>query len=216
MTRLRVLLILLAIVAIVVIAGAVQGRGSPRTTPTPAVTVVAALTPPPGATAGRTPVIVPTPAIPLPTCPAQMVPQVDNLGRYGFCTPVGWGAYNENNSLPLTQILKPRPGGNPILLPTEFDRIQIAINLNVGAPSSPPADCQAAPNDTISGLPAHHCAATLDPNQNPYRGVRVEFWRIDLSANRAFYITAIVGADASPEDQALISTIVHLVRPPQS
>ena len=58
--------------------------------------------------------ILPTRVIPLPKgCPPQTAPQIDNVNRYGFCTPVGWGAYNNNNSQALTLLMRPRPGGNP-------------------------------------------------------------------------------------------------------
>lgn len=165
------------------------------------------------ATVKATALVVPTPAIPLPSCPAGMAAQVDNAARYGFCVPVGWGDWNDNNSQPVTQILKPKPGGNPIILPTEFSRIVIVIALNATPPSNLPAACQGAPNDTVNGLHAHQCNATLNPAQNPYHGVQARYWLIDLPNKRTFYITAVIAAGAAPQDQALVNTIVHQVRP---
>jgi hypothetical protein len=169
----------------------------------------------PGADA---PLVVPTPVIPLPrSCPTNSIPQVDNPARYGYCTPAGWGAYNNNNSNDSTQVIKPRPGGSPVLQPTEFDRIQIVVNLNTQSPGdSVPADCKGPPNDTIDGLATHHCTAPLNPNSNPYHATRAEFWQIELFEGKRFYMTAFVPPDATPEDDATIDLIAHNVKPPGS
>jgi hypothetical protein len=170
----------------------------------------------PGATPAPTQIVVPTPAIPLPRgCPQNTVPQVDNPARYGFCTPTGWGAYNDNNSQPLTLIMKPRAGGSPVLQPTDFDRIQILVALNAPAQTQPP-DCQGPPNDSIDGLATHHCAATINPDTNPYKASRAEFWQVDLFGGRQFNITALLTDDVDPSDVALMNDVVHAVKPPSS
>jgi hypothetical protein len=193
---------------------ALFGRGGSATS-TPSATAVASATAGASSTAApsKTPLVVPTAAIALPQCPPSVVPEVDNPARYGFCVPTGWGAYNENNSLPLTELLRPHPGdANPVILPTDFSRIQIVIALNTSPPTNPPAECAGPANDTIAGLPAHHCTASLDPAQNPYHANEAQFWRIELPQNRSFYITA-QSDNATADDLKTITAIVHLVKP---
>jgi hypothetical protein len=177
---------------------------------------------PAGAAAGAssTPqgIVVPPPAIALPKdCPNDAAPQVDNMDRYGFCTPVGWGAYNNNNSLKITLIMKPMPNsGPPVLEPTDFDRIQILVALDTDPPQQEPAACKGPPNDSIDGLATHHCTATVDPNANPYHAVLAHYWTVDLANNQHFYMTALVGAGVTDEDNKTIDTIVHSVKPPSA
>jgi hypothetical protein len=161
-------------------------------------------------------IVQPTPVIPLPkTCPPQTAAQVDNAARYGFCTPVGWGAYNENNTLAPTLIMLPRPGSNPILMPTDFDRIKLIIFLDFPLTGDLPGQCRESANDSINGMATHHCTAPLDPSTNPYHGVRQEYWIGDLVNGQHFDITAIIDADASDDEQAMVNTIVHSVTPPK-
>jgi hypothetical protein len=160
-------------------------------------------------------IVVPTPAIPLPRgCPANTAPQVDNPGLYGFCTPVGWGAYNDNNSTALTLVMKPRPGGSPVLLPSDVDRIQLLIALNGPSQPQTPPGCGGPPNDSIDGVATHHCTADINPNNNPYRASRAEFWMIDLFGGKQFNITALIADDVDPDDIALMNQVVHSVKPP--
>jgi hypothetical protein len=163
-------------------------------------------------------VVAPTPAIALPkSCPENTIPQVNNPAKYGFCTPSGWGAWNDNNQNPLTQIIKARVGDSPVLQVTDFDRIQIVVTLNTSSPGdSAPAECRGAPNDSIDGLAAHHCTAALNPDTNPYHAVRAEFWIIDSFQNRRFYMTALIPADATPDDDATVNMIAHNVKPPSA
>lgn len=221
MTRLRVGLVLVAIVLAVAVLGAIQGHGGSATSTPTAVSQASPVVPTSGAsspaadgaTPAATPIVVPKPAIALPQCPPQVVPEVDNPARYGFCVPTGWGALNENNSVPVTSIVRPHPGDtNPVLLPTDFSRTQIVITLNTGAPANAPADCAGAPNDMIAGFPAHHCTAPLDPTKNPYSANEAQFWRIELPQGKSFYITAL-SDNATPDDLTTISGIVHLVKP---
>jgi hypothetical protein len=207
MNRLRILLLFLAVVGALVVISVVTSRPKkPGQTP---VAAVASGTPAGG-------LVQPTPIIPLPkTCPPQTAAQVDNAARYGFCTPVDWGAYNENNSLAVTLIMLPRPGSNPILMPTDFDRIKILIALDLPAPADLPGECKGPANDSIAGLATHHCTATLDPAANPYHGVRAEYWITDVFGDQKFPITAIIDADATDEEQAMVGTIVHSVTPPR-
>ncbi len=160
--------------------------------------------------------VIPTPAIPPPKdCPPNAAPQVDNVDKYGFCTPIGWGAYNNNNSLKLTLIMKPLPNsGPPALLPTDFDRIQILIALDTEPPETVPDACKGAPNDSIDGLATRHCTVTLDPTKNPYQAVQAQYWTIDLANDRKFYIQALARDGVSDEDHQAIDTIVHTLNPP--
>jgi len=211
-------LILVAIViAIAVFSTIISNSGGAKAppksaasvSPTTAASTVAAS----GSTASATPLVVPTAAIALPACPAQSVPQVDNPARYGFCVPPGWAAFNSNNADPVTQIFKPYPGDpNPVILQTDFTRIQIVIALNTAAPTNPPADCLGAPNDTIAGFPVHHCTAALDATQNPYHANEAQYWRIELPQGKSFYITSL-SANAAQADLTSLSGIVHLVKP---
>jgi hypothetical protein len=211
-------LILLAAIGVVIILAVAllprifAGGSSSRATATP--TTQAAAFP-----ASRTPTFtVPTPAIPVPkSCPPDTVPGVDNSDRYGFCIPTGWGAWNNNNSIPTTQIIKARQGDSPILQPTDFDRIQVVVSLDTGPPGDAvPADCKGAPNDAIDGLAAHHCTAALNPDNNPYHATKAGFWMIDLFGNRRFYMTALFGGDTTPDDDAVVDMVVHNVKPPGS
>jgi hypothetical protein len=176
-----------------------------------AATVAGASPPPPT-------IAVPTPAIALPKdCPPDSAAQVDNIDKYGFCTPLGWGAYNNNNTQKLTLIMKPKPNsGPPVLEPTDFDRIQIIIALDTDPPQTEPAACKGAPNDAIDGLATHHCTQPLDPSSNPYQAVRAEYWTVDLANDRHFYMTALVGDGVTDEDNQMINTIVHALKPPAS
>lgn len=223
MTRLRAALILLAIVIVVVVFGTVVGHGgSAKTTPTatPVPTLPATASPTAGAaesaaqpTASQTAIVVPTPAIALPQCPPAVVPAVDNPGRYGFCIPPGWGAYNDNNADTVTQLLRPHAGDtNPVLLPTDFARIQIVIALNTAAPTNLPADCTGAANDSIDGFPTHHCTAPLDASKNPYHANEAQFWHVELPSGKSFYITS-QSANATQDDLSTINIIIHLVKP---
>jgi len=209
MNRLRGLLLLFVVVGALLLVGVLATH--PDSTKRSVSTAV------PGPTdASSGGVVQPTPAIPLPkTCPPQTAAQVDNAARYGFCTPVGWGAYNENNTLAATLIMLPRPGSSPILMPTDFDRIKILIALNLTSPANVPAGCSESPNDSINGLATHHCTATLDPATNPYHGVRGEYWVVELANDQKFVITAIIDADATDDEQAMVPTIVHSVTPPK-
>jgi len=192
-----------------------QGLHGPSQSPAKASTTPVSAQASPGAGA---PLVAPTPAIPLPkSCPENTLPQVDNPARYGFCTPAGWGAWNNNNQIETTQLIKARQGDTPIILPTDFDRIQILVNLNTANPGdSAPPECRGAPNDSIDGLATHHCSAPLDPENNPYHANRAEFWMVDLFQDRRFYMTALIPADATPDDDATINLIVHSVKPPGS
>jgi hypothetical protein len=209
-------LVIIGVIALVVVFQGSRGRetgGGSAGTATPRPTQAAAV--PSDASPTPTPLVVPTPAIPLPrSCPPNTAAQVDNPGLYGFCTPLGWGAYNNNNSLPITLLMKPRPGGNQVLQPTDFDRIQLLVALNAPQPQNVPGDCNTAANDSIDGLATHHCATAIDPSANPYKAVRAEFWAIDLFQDKKFYITALIGDDVSPQDVDLMNQVVHAVKPP--
>jgi hypothetical protein len=208
----RVGIALAGLVLLLIVLVSLRGRqddparaGAPSATPT-------ATAAPAQASQG---VVVPTPVIPLPKgCPPQTAPQIDNVDRYGFCTPVGWGAFNENNSLALTLLMRPRPGGNPILLPTDFDRMVVVMALDTSAPQDEPGECKGPPNDAIAGLAAHHCTAPLNPDTNVYHGVEAQFWTIDLFGDKKFYATATIGADATAEDRTNIAQIAHSIQPP--
>ncbi len=162
--------------------------------------------------------VVPTPAIPPPKdCPPDSAPQVDNIDKYGFCTPIGWGSYNNNNSQKLTIIMKPLPNsGPPVLLPTDFDRIQILINLDTDPPADEPSACKGAPNDSIDNLATHHCTQPLNADSNPYHAVLAHYWTIDLANNRHFYMTALERDGVSDADRQTIDTIVHALKPPSA
>jgi hypothetical protein len=159
-----------------------------------------------------------TAAIPLPkSCPDNTIPGVNNIAKYGFCTPAGWGAWNNNNQVPLTQIIQARYSDNPVLQVTDFDRVRIVVFLNTGAPGdSVPAECRGAPNDSIDGLATHHCEAALNPDQNPYHAVRADYWIVDLYGNQQFNMTAFLPPDATPDDDAAVNLIVHNVKPPSA
>lgn len=197
-----------AFVAVLLLRGRDNGKGAAsQTQATATPQAAAALTP--------TPLVIPAPAIPVPhDCPSNTAPGVDNPDRYSFCTPIGWGSYNENNSMKETLLMKPRPGGSPVIEPTEFDRIQILVALDSGAPIDEPADCQGPPNDSIGGWAAHHCSATLNPDTNPYHASTADFWTIDLAQDRKFYMTAQLGGDVSADDIALVNSVAHAVHPP--
>jgi len=209
MNRLRFFLLFLVVVGAVLVISVLTAHPDSSK---PSASTAAAV--PSDASSGG--VVQPTPAIPLPkTCPPQTASQVDNAARYGFCTPVGWGAYNENNTLAATLIMLPRAGSNPILMPTDFDQIKILVALDFTPLANVPAGCSESPNDSINGLATHHCTATLDPATNPYHGVRGEYWVVELANDQKFVITAIIDADATDDEQAMVPTIVHSVTPPK-
>jgi hypothetical protein len=204
----RSLVLLAAIGAVIVVAAVVLPRmvtgaagGASKATATP--------------TAQASGVAAATPAVALPkSCPDNTIPGVNNIAKYGFCTPAGWGAWNNNNQVPLTQIIKARYSDSPVVQVTDFDRIQVVVFLNTGSPGdSAPADCRGAPNDAIDGLATHHCGAALDPDKNPYHAVRAEYWMVDLFGNQQFYMTAFLPSDATPDDEATVDLIVHNVKP---
>lgn len=215
MKLLRLGLVLAGFIVLLLVATQLSGHG--KSAPTPAATATARPQPQP-ATATPPGLVVPTPAIPLPTgCPPLTAAQVDNADLYGFCTPVGWGADNQNNTQKVTLIMKPRVGGGPILLPTDFDRIVVLVVLDAQLPdpSSLPGACQGPSNDSVDGWATHHCTAPLDPARNPYHGVRAEYWVIDLANDRKFYVSATIGQDATDDEQAVVPVIVHSLKPPK-
>jgi hypothetical protein len=208
----RVGMVLAGLVLLLILIASLRGRqDNPAKAGAPSPTQAATPTP----ELPSQGLIVPTPVIPLPKgCPPQTAAQIDNIDRYGFCTPVGWGAYNNNNSQALTLLMRPRPGGNPILLPTDFDRMVVIMALDTPTPQNEPGECKGPPNDSIAGLAAHHCTAALNPDTNLYHGVEAQFWTIDLFGDRKFHITATIGPDVTDEDRANIAQIVHSIQPP--
>jgi hypothetical protein len=103
-----------------------------------------------------------------------------------------------------------------VLQPTDFDRIQLLLALDTAPPTDEPADCKGSPNDSIDGLAAHHCTVPLNPDNNPYHAVMAHYWTVDLAQDKKFYMTALVGPDVTPDDMALMNTIVHAIKPPRS